>query len=316
MKPTSAQVAYLGQLKIQLSDARLASYLQASKGDLLGALARYYWNVELCQAHYPLLNAVEIALRNNLDRAFASRGMPTGFVHINSWLDGHPSRLKHAHGPSDVAHAKEKLPRWDEITHKFRAPVPNHGDLLAALHFGFWTGLLESAYDEAIPQPALSQGAPKCVYVWPYLRDVFPGGRNVSMADIRSRFTAIRHFRNRVFHHEPVWQKRPPTAIVANKTALAVTSNNPTAQNPTPSERYTYIREALQWLGGEQYTIGVRLYPQPSVLDDAAQISLMEQRLLGAIDDLLALAQKRKQEEAVRVAARGAKKPSQEAGGG
>ena len=169
MDPTPAQAAYLGQLKAQLSDARLAPYLQASSSNLLGALGRYFWNIELCQAHYPLVNAIEVALRNNLDRAFGARAVLRRTQHVHSWLDSNPSIVKHSNGLADVARAKSKLPRWDASAQAFRHPPPAHGDLLAALDFGFWTGLLESVYDELVASPGASHpsGGTLSLYEWP-----------------------------------------------------------------------------------------------------------------------------------------------------
>ncbi|MFZ5623234.1 MAG: hypothetical protein ACOY71_02225 [Gemmatimonadota bacterium] len=64
---TSAQEAHLGRIRAQISEARLTPYRKAEKGTLLHALARYFWNVELCQTYYHVLQALEVTLRNRLD---------------------------------------------------------------------------------------------------------------------------------------------------------------------------------------------------------------------------------------------------------
>ncbi len=63
---SQAQDSYIGQLVQQITPARLAPYLRAASGDNSVALARYYWNAELCRAYYPMLQALEVALRNNI----------------------------------------------------------------------------------------------------------------------------------------------------------------------------------------------------------------------------------------------------------
>ncbi|HEU4643405.1 MAG TPA: hypothetical protein VFS44_13195 [Gemmatimonadaceae bacterium] len=104
---SSAQEAYLGRLRFQLTEARLTPYLKKARGDVDCALARYYWNIRLCKAFYPLLQELEIALRNNLDRAFAAAHHVTRYRDVVSWLDSTPVVVVHKEGQEDIARAKE-----------------------------------------------------------------------------------------------------------------------------------------------------------------------------------------------------------------
>ena len=66
--------------------------------------------------------------------------------------------------------------------------------LVAELNFGFWTSLLNTHYE--------TQG------LWPrLLRPVFPhvARRQRTRRLIARRLNDIRHFRNRIFHHETIW---------------------------------------------------------------------------------------------------------------
>lgn len=259
MPLSSEQEAYVGQLVTQLSEARLNPYFVKSPKDPVHALARYYWNVELCQAFYPLLHTIEVALRNNIDSALHPVFPVAQYDHIDSWIDRRPRVAVHPHAESAIHRSKCKLPGWDESTKCFTRKAPTHGDLVANMSFGFWVGLLENTYD--------SPGKTK-VYFWPdHFKTVFPGASGTLMSPLRTAFNQLRHFRNRVFHHEPVWQKRET--------------------DPTPKERYDALCTTLRWLGGPQYSIATSLHPVPLTFDESTAIPAMETRLLTAVDKVL-----------------------------
>ena len=58
--------SYFALLQMIVSVDRLAPYCQPSDQDNLDVAARYLWNIALCEALYPVLQAQEIALRNTL----------------------------------------------------------------------------------------------------------------------------------------------------------------------------------------------------------------------------------------------------------
>jgi hypothetical protein len=277
MTANTTQAAFLGRLQGQLSAARLAPYLRAASGDMSLAIARYYWNAELCQACYPVLQAVEIALRNNLDRALSAVFPVRGYAHIESWIDRVPRVVVHPGGEDAITRAKSKLLLWDARLGDFRRDGrKGRDDLVAAMSFGFWVGLLERAYDA----PGM-----RGVFLWPdHKKVVFPGAGGVLMTSIRVTFGQLRQFRNRVFHHEPVWQKRET--------------------DPTPRERYDAVLQALRWLGGEQSQLPHRLHGVPEIFDGVAQIPLMHGRLLDTVDAILEQARLRKGESDARQTAR------------
>lgn len=268
MPLSQKQESYLGQLRLQISESRLAPYLRAASGDTAIALAHYYWNVELCQAYYPVLHAVEIALRNNLDRSISSAVPPGPHRDIPSWLDRVPAVLAR-HAASDaIIRAKSRLPGWDPAVQHFRDGAHvTHGDLVAELSLGFWLGLLDSSYDT---------GGSGGVRLWPdHLKKVFPGAVGKSRAEIHNALNQLRHFRNRVFHYEPVWAKR--------------------AGQLSPKARYDSILCTLRWLGGEQSQIAARIHGTPKVFDAEVSIPEMHTRLIAIVDSILELAQRKKQ---------------------
>lgn len=275
MPLSTAQEGYLGRLRAQLTESRLTPYLRAERGDVGRAIARYYWNVELCRAYYPVLQAIEVALRNNLDRAISAHYSTGGFRHIDSWIDRDPRIAIHRGAEGQITKAKDAVLRRDRVTDDWIPdPARTHGDLLAAMSFGFWVGLLESDY---------SDPGTRGVCFWGVAggtarleRHVFPSAAGELMTSIRVAFTDLRHFRNRVFHHEPAWPK--------HDRALSVT------------ERYDAILQALRWLGGEQARVPPTLHGRPAVLDEATALPDMYARLLSTIDAIIDQGQRKKAE--------------------
>ncbi len=99
-------------------------------------------------------------------------------------IDRQPSILKPSE-QENVSGAKAKLAREGK-------PL-EVGRIMAELSFGFWTSLLDARYEQGL---------------WPkLLKPTFPHmPRQIrTRKNLSRRLNRIRHLRNRVFHHEPVW---------------------------------------------------------------------------------------------------------------
>jgi hypothetical protein len=196
-----AQAARCGRVAKALSFERLAPYQHPGEA-LYEALARYAWNVALCEAFYPSLNTIEVTLRNNMDAAISGAYPARGYDHIPSWLDAQPAILG-PHARNSVHDAKKKILPCDPRSGAFLATTRRvaPGKLVAELSFGFWSGLLHKEY--------LYQSA-KDRRFWPHLlKSVFPAapGNARVLRDFGGPVNEIRKFRNRVFHHEPIWNR-------------------------------------------------------------------------------------------------------------
>lgn len=190
---------YVIDLAHVLSADRLAPY-RPSGGDDLAMIATYFWNVALCQALYASLGAAEVAIRNGLHDTLAQH-----FGQAD-WYD-RPNLLL-ARELRDVASAKTN------IVAAGKPVVP--GRVVAALPFGFWTSLLDTAYGASPSGPQLwiaTNGllATAFPHATPYYSD--------HRRRVHVRVDSLRRLRNRVFHHEPVWngvllpsrrRKQPP----------------------------------------------------------------------------------------------------------
>jgi len=182
-------------LRSSLSDQRFDSYRQSSTDKNIDLLEHYLWNIALCESLYPTLQNLEIALRNNIYKAVAiSFDNP-------KWFDD-PSILNDEQQKS-VREAKKRLNK-----------PATEGRVIAELTFGFWTSLFDRKYDRVFwNQKDL-------------IKNAFPNMPNSirTRSTLSKRFSDIRKLRNRVFHHEPIW-------------------NNPDLKN-----RYEGLTEALGWL--------------------------------------------------------------------
>ncbi len=167
-----------------ISEARLGPYRQGTSGegtsgDDFTTCAAYAWNIGLCESLYPSLNGLEIALRNSIQSA------ATNEFGDEFWFD-HLSLQK---SRDALSNARKKV-SGDQNGQTISA-----NDLVAQLNFGFWVGLFDSQYEQ---------------YLWPkLLRAVFPSipRRNRTRATLSKRLHQVRGLRNRVFHHEPLWNR-------------------------------------------------------------------------------------------------------------
>lgn len=159
-----------------LSPERIEPYLLASSGDLDRAMGLYERNQALSEALYIPLQNLEVGLRNRLHTLFCK--------HFGSlWFRG--GLLRKAYQIHSIEEACRKL-------ESMRKPLLP-GRVVAEMHFGFWTGFFDSAYD----QPLWHQ----------HLREVFPGAPQTQPLHRKlfsERLQGIRHLRNRIFHHEPI----------------------------------------------------------------------------------------------------------------
>lgn len=164
-------------IKACLSTQRLSSYQSRD----VAPLNLYKWNIALSESLYPLLNTVEVALRNRLHSEIAKT------INNNTWLlDRNERILKLLHD-----HWTIKLDT--NIRECRKKNKLDEGHLIAEMSFGFWTTLLGNQFEYQ-------------QFLWPKLKSVvFPFAHGVRIHNIRKQFKAIRDLRNRVFHYEAIW---------------------------------------------------------------------------------------------------------------
>ncbi len=150
----------------------------------LETAVNYFWNMALCEALYCSLNAVEIALRNGLHRSL------TQHFGIPHWYDGQGILEPDQRGA--VRQVKDRIQRRGD------AVTPDR--VVSELTFGFWVVILSRPYD---------------VRLWSAnnaatLKNTFMRipKRSRQRVTIHQQYNEIRELRNRVFHHEPLFDDR------------------------------------------------------------------------------------------------------------
>ncbi|HEX20056.1 MAG TPA: hypothetical protein ENG78_04465 [Acidiferrobacteraceae bacterium] len=170
---------FSNSLKKAISHERLDAYIQrGTDGSDLNLFAHYAWNIALCESLYPALQALEVSLRNSLHDAAVET------FNSDSWFDD-PRLISH---PNEL----ESIKKAKDILRIHNKPLES-GRIVAELQFGFWTSLFDRRYEQVL---------------WPKLiKKVVPSmpKRLRTRRNLSKRFNRIRHIRNRVFHHEPIW---------------------------------------------------------------------------------------------------------------
>lgn len=172
-----------------LSEPRLRRYLDACQGDFARALELYEWNLDLGAALMKDIAYFEVALRNAYDRMMRER-----YVEGGNWLLDDQSPVnrelprKTRSGSVRDANALNRKAIKDALAPGRREAAP--GSVVAHLPFGFWAHLSDRAHERVL---------------WiPYLQRVWPRGTN--RAELDARIRLINECRNRIAHHERLFQ--------------------------------------------------------------------------------------------------------------
>jgi hypothetical protein len=171
---------FLAEIEPSLSSIRLQRY-QSTTGDDLETAVNYLWNVQLAEALYCSLGAVEIALRNALHQTLTQHfGTPTWY-NQKGLLE--PNQVR------TVRRAEDRIQGYGD-------PVTPER-VVSQLTFDFWVTILSRNYSVRLWQG--QNAAP--------LKNAFmriPKKKRRRQA-IHQRYNEIRELRNRAFHHDPLF---------------------------------------------------------------------------------------------------------------
>ncbi|MDI9918360.1 Abi family protein [Rhodococcus sp. IEGM 1379] len=177
-----------------LSPERFATYVRKAGGSRERALHLYEWNAQLSAAFLHDLAHLEVGLRNAYDRELLQACVGEDMHWTEPTTTGHlfPKHLRwDPVGQRDVD--ANSTPRGQISSARKQARNANGdtvvaGKVVAELMFGFWTFLTSDFHEKSL---------------WvPYLHKAFPSGTD--RAALHHALTALREFRNRVAHHEPI----------------------------------------------------------------------------------------------------------------
>lgn len=172
----------LSWLNNVLSRQRLETYRRYA-GDEERALDLYLWNMEISSGFMIPLHVFEVSLRNAVAEAIAA-------CHDDwPWNEGFHLSLPNSDHSS-------YSPYRDLLAAIEPRKKNNHGDVIVELKFIFWQNMLTRRHHERIWEPNFQRvfpGAPICSPVGTQLKSLHKG------------VNEIRDFRNRVAHHEPIF---------------------------------------------------------------------------------------------------------------
>lgn len=222
-----------------ISQERLTSYRFDVKDSLELLYARYIYNIKISETFYPILSALEIALRNKLHSAITK-------IKGNDWLlkeiitkdvlsDNERKlvieankklvnkafkELNNINKQKAIEEQETQKRLWDKAKNNVKS-----GGLIAELTFGFWINLCKKAYKNLLWD---RQG---------FFNDVFPDfDKFFSTTDwdktkiIFPELKNILTLRNRIFHHE---------IIINNKSGIEYCYNQLEKVLCSLSEDYT-----------------------------------------------------------------------------
>lgn len=167
----------LKELEKHFSPARLGRYQAAYAGNPTKAVKAYSYNLLLAEAMVPLLNVLEIALRNSINNHLIQ------LYGRSDWWELWVGDPNFSWQNKEIKNTKAKLIK----RHETQTP----DKIVAELTFGFWNSLFNSQFQSIL---------------WKVLRLAFPRCPKAQRKrhTISSALNQIRDLRNRVFHHEPL----------------------------------------------------------------------------------------------------------------
>ncbi|MEL5407415.1 Abi family protein [Serratia nevei] len=188
-----------------ISLSRLESYKTAfSLKNNTEALGMYVWNKKLCGEFLPILQLLEVSLRNSIynghialqAKKLADLGIKEEEIATNidyNWLQNF---FLSTTSP-DFSKTQAALNNVISELNKYAIPI-TPDNIVSKISFGVWSNICTARHEISNTDS---------LRIWPdLLQYVFPG-KVVSLAKIESDVKQINYLRNRIAHHEPIWKK-------------------------------------------------------------------------------------------------------------
>ena len=167
-----------------LSQPRFATYLAVANNNPLNAMRLYHWNAQISSAFLFPLHIFEICIRNAAADAIESYYNP-------QWPWSHAFEMSLPAYPRPVF-----SPR-----HEIRSARQRHattGKVIADIKFAFWVSMFTRRHDGRLWRPYLKREFPN-----------IPANMASTQGRLRIHDAAeqVRVLRNRIAHHEPIFQR-------------------------------------------------------------------------------------------------------------
>jgi abortive infection bacteriophage resistance protein len=162
---------------------RLARYRLVKGGSIEHALNMYLWNCTLCQAFHTPLHFAEVLHRNAINQQLTAKLGPLWFENTTF------KRLLGQRTEQELIRTIER----ERQQHGTNLTVHN---IVSALPLGFWEQMTTRAFRRIL---------------WPHgVQNVFRHtDRSTTTDDITTAIRRVRLWRNRIAHHEAIFDKNP-----------------------------------------------------------------------------------------------------------
>ena len=167
----------LQEIQKHFTPSHFAPYILLTN-NFADALNIYQLNIQLCEAMYPCLHTIEMTLRNSIHSVLKNK-------YGKDWFNCEALQLT-GHEREEINKAIEKI--------QGRKCTEISDVIIAEMTFGFWKSLIHKKfYEDSIWKPCC--------------KSIFTGAkpRELDLKSIRNRIQKILLLRNRVFHHECIW---------------------------------------------------------------------------------------------------------------
>ncbi|HFF1845479.1 TPA: Abi family protein [Yersinia enterocolitica] len=176
----------------------------------------YIWTQHAASSIYPLLQNLEITLRNSIDqeatRRFGKKWWDNPKLHCNN-------RIQNTRFYAKISQAIDKLNQdWEQEQRLAgnrrpgNPPIWSHDQIIASTDFSAWHFILKNEF--AAPQGRNTGNHQH--YLWPtsfgrcFKNYATFSTRNAeARKQLLDRLVELRKYRNRLFHHQPIWVKAP-----------------------------------------------------------------------------------------------------------
>ena len=191
-----------------ISQERLKAYSRNRSDKYIDVLSTYLWNIALSEALYPALHNFEIALRNSfheaISRAYDNKDWLYEVNKITICEKTDEGKVLYVWNREldkkipyiGILHSGE-MGEIHKIIAKSREeerPVSTY-NLISRLHLGFWVSLTRHNYEEMCRKLFKDTDL-----FFPHLPKSLRTRQNLS-----SQFTSANKLRNKIFHHNPIW---------------------------------------------------------------------------------------------------------------
>lgn len=189
-------------LERAISSARANRYLRSTADpstgatDPVAAVALYEYNARLSTEAWSTIADVEVVLRNVIADALSAHHASIRSTATYRWYDG-PSWFTTGRWFTDetMRSVKHAMKRVNDPGPGV-GPRPGEGRVVAELTLGFWRYLLIARYEHSLWNPAIRAGFPALAHL----------SGSDSRKEVHQRIEKLNYLRNRVAHHEPIYQ--------------------------------------------------------------------------------------------------------------